>query len=177
MNWHDLLHYLKSRLEHWGMTWLNYIIDTSQNKHRGTIHEICKWIHPEVTYTSTLPINREGIILTQFFITSLLLWIISSSASSSHIHIQVIFIFRLASSSSHLHFQVIFIFKSSSYLDPDHRLIWIVITGSGSSLDLDHHHWIWIITRSGSSPLDLDHHSIWIIITGSRSSLNLDHHC
>ena len=43
--------------------------------------------------------------------------------------------------------QVIFIFKSSSY-------------GSGSSLDLDHRHWI---------ILDLEHH--WIIITRSGSSL------
>ena len=59
---------------------------------------------------------------------------------------------------------------------------------------MGHHHWIWFITLFGSSlgiitgygsSLDLDHH-YWIIITGSRSSLDiitrsgssldLDHH-
>ena len=68
-------------------------------------------------------------------------------------------------------------------MDLDHLSIWIIITGSGSSLDLDHHRWIWIISRSRSSSniitgsgssLDQDHHC-WIIITGSRSSLDLDH--
>ena len=54
--------------------------------------------------------------------------------------------------------------------------IWITIIGSGSSLDMDHHHWIWIITRSGSPSLDLDHHWIWSTITGSGSSLDMDHH-
>ena len=101
-------------------------------------------IHSEVTYTSTLPLNQEGILLTQF------------SA-------QVFFSVSSGSSSSPHHLQVFFIFKSS------------FIIGSGSSLDLDHHHWIQIITRSGSSLLD-QHHSIWIIITESRSSLDLDHH-
>ena len=48
------LHYWISWSEHRGMTWLNYIIDTSWNKHRGTIHKIYKWIHSEVTNTSTL---------------------------------------------------------------------------------------------------------------------------
>ena len=65
-------------------------------------------------------------------------------------------------------------FKSSSSSDLDHHSIWIIITGSGSSLD--------IITGSGSSldldhhwtsSLDLDHHSIRIITAGSSS---LDHH-
>ena len=53
MNLHDLLHYWISRSKHQGMTWLNYIIDTSRNKHRGTIHKIYKWIHSEVANTST----------------------------------------------------------------------------------------------------------------------------
>ena len=35
------------------MTWLNYFIDTYHNKNRGTIHNIYKWIHSEVTITST----------------------------------------------------------------------------------------------------------------------------
>ena len=48
------LHYWSSRSEHWGMTtWLNYIIDTSWNKHRVTIHKIHRWIHSKVTNTST----------------------------------------------------------------------------------------------------------------------------
>ena len=34
-------------------TWLKYIIETSWNKHRVTIHKIYKWIHSEVTITST----------------------------------------------------------------------------------------------------------------------------
>ena len=88
-----------------------------------------------------------------------------SSLSSHHIHLQVIFIFKSASSGS-----------GSSSLDLDHHSICIIITGSRSSLYLDHHHWIWIITGSGSSSLNLDHHSIWIIITGFGSSLDLDHH-
>ena len=47
------LHYWIFRLEHWSMTWLNYITDTSWNKHCSTIHTIYKWIHSEVTNTST----------------------------------------------------------------------------------------------------------------------------
>ena len=43
-------------------------------------------------------------------------------------------------------------------LDLDHLLIWINITG----LDLDHHCWI-IITGFGSS-LDLDHHWCYLMI-------------
>ena len=69
-----------------------------------------------------------------------------------------------SASLSHLHLQVIFIFKLSLPSDMDHHSIWI-ITG--------HHHWIWIITPSGSTLLDHHH---WIsIITGSGSSLDLDH--
>ena len=48
------LHYWISRSKHLGMTSLSYITDTSWNKHRGTIY---KWIHFEVTNTSTLPLN------------------------------------------------------------------------------------------------------------------------
>ena len=56
------------------MTWLNYITDTSRNKHQGLIHEIHKWIHSEVTYTSTcymskylllfFPVNHDPLIVT-----------------------------------------------------------------------------------------------------------------
>ena len=88
------------------------------------------------------------------------------------------------SSSSLLHLHAIFFSGSGSSLNLDHHH-WII---------LNHHHWIWIITQSGSSSLDwiwiitwsrsssldhtqsssldLDHHSIWIIIAG----LDLDHH-
>ena len=83
-----------------------------------------------------------------------------SSMSSRHIHLQVIFIFKSSSSLGHIHLQVIFIFKSSS-------------SRSGSSLNLDHRHWIWIISEA--SYLYLDHPSIWIISTRS-STLNL-HRC
>ena len=56
------LHYW---ISHRGMTWLNYITDTSQNKHRGTIHEIYKWVHSEVTNTST--INGNFFIIVHVF--------------------------------------------------------------------------------------------------------------
>ena len=129
------LHYWISRSEHRDMTWLNYITNTSWNKHRGIIHNIYKWINSEVTNTSTLPLNWEGIISTQVISTSLLLciiWIIIKSSSSSiHLHLQVIFIIKSSSFSSHLH------------------QVWI-ITWSGASLD---HHLIWIVTRSSSSLL------------------------
>ena len=42
-------------------------------------HIIYKQIHFEVTNTSKLPLNYEGIILTQFIITSLCHWIIHQS--------------------------------------------------------------------------------------------------
>ena len=127
------LHYRSSQLEHLGMTWLNYIRDTSWNKHRGTIHKIYKWIHSEVTNTSTLPLNLEGILSTQFLV---MVFFSVSAGSSHHLHL------NSSDSSSHLHLQIIFIFKSSSSSNLDHLLIWII---------MGHHYWIWIITRSGSS--------------------------
>ena len=162
------------------MTQIHY--NTSQNEHRVTIHKKYRLIHFEVTITSTLPLNQEGILSTQFISTSLLLciiWVIVKSLSySSHLRLQVIFHF-----SSHISF------GSESSLDLDHRhwiildlehchqiilnlehhWIWIITRSGSSSLD-----WIWIITRYGSSLLDLDHHSIQIIIARSRSSLDLD---
>ena len=111
--------------------------------------------------------------------------------SRHNLSAQVFFSVSSGSSSSPHHLRVIFIFKSYSSLNLDNQSIWIIITGSRSSLDLDHHYWIfiagsgsspnldhhsiWIIT-AGSSSLDLDHHSIWIISIGS-TSLDLDHHC
>ena len=65
------------------MTWIKYITDTSQNKHRGTIHKIYERIHSKVTNTSTLPFNYEGILLTQFISTSFNHWIIIKAIPSS----------------------------------------------------------------------------------------------
>ena len=126
-------------------------------------------IHSEVTYTSTLPLNKEGILSTQFS-AQVFFFVASGSSSSPH----------------HLHLQVIFIFKSSSSLDLDHHWIWIItghhhwiwiITGHHHWIWIitGHHHWIWIITRSRSSLLD-HHHWIWII-TRSGSSLGHHHWC
>ena len=152
---------------------------TSQNKHRVTIHKIHRRIRSEVTYTSTLPLNQEGILPTQFSALVFFSASTGSSSSSSHLHLQVIFIFKSSRSGSSLDLDD----HRTSSQDLDHHSIWIIITG----LDLDHHSiWIisldriWIITRSGSLLLDLDHHSIWIsrihhnwiwIITRSGSSL------
>ena len=87
----------------------------------------------------------------------LIICIYKSSSSSSHLRLQVIFIFRYGSSLDLDH-------HWSSSLDLDHHSIWIIIIGSGSSLV--------IITGSGSS-LDLDHHCC-IIITGSSWVLSHD---
>ena len=148
------LHYWSSRSEHRGMRrWLKYIIETSRNKHRVTIHI--------EEYILKLHIHQHSLLTRKvFFRHDFQHW------SSS--------LYQL----DHLCIQVIFVFKSSSSLDLDHLSIWIImghhhwiwiitgsrsswgiITGYGSSLDLDHH---WI------SSLDLDHH--W------TSSLDLDHH-
>ena len=105
------------------------------------------------------------------FNTGLLLcinWIISSSSSSSCLHLQVFFIFKSSSSSSLLHLQVTFVFKSSSKSSSSssllHHEIQIIMTARSSSL---YHHQIWIIIKSGSSS-HLDH-QVWIIIIGAIS--------
>ena len=62
--WLDMtcLHYRSSLSKHQGMTtWLNYIIDTSWNKHWVTIHKIHRWIHSEVTNTSTYCPQGNGL--------------------------------------------------------------------------------------------------------------------
>ena len=43
------------------IAWLKYIIETSQNNHRVTIHKIHRWIHSEVTYTSTISRSHQYI--------------------------------------------------------------------------------------------------------------------
>ena len=111
---------------------LQYIINTSE-------------IHYEVTYTSTLPLNQEGILSTQF--SALVFFSVSTGSS----RLQVIFVFKSYSSSSHHRIQIISRSESSS-------LDWIQIITQSRSLLLDHHYWIWIITRSGSS-LVLSHDS------------------
>ena len=62
------LHYRNSRLEHRWMRWLNYITNTSRNKHRGTIHRKYKWIHSEVTITSTEPACIQGKNCSEMYI-------------------------------------------------------------------------------------------------------------
>ena len=85
-------------------------------------------------------------VFSQHNLSAQVFFSVSSGSSSSlrHLHLQVISIFKPPSSSSHLH------------LDLDHHSIWIIITRSGSSLDLAH---------------------LWSIISGSRSSLDMDHLC
>ena len=95
-----------------------------------------------------------------------------STRSSCHLHLQVVFIFKLSSSSSLLRLQFFFIFKSPSSSSFLHLQVFfqvIFFFKSSSSRDLDHH-----CIKFGSS-LSLDHHHIWII-TWSRSSSSLDHH-
>ena len=99
-------------------------------------------------------------------------------------HPRVFVIFKYSSSSSHIHLQFIFIIESGSSLGLDHHWIWIstwsgsslgIITGSRSSLDLDHFCWI-IITRSGSSSLDLDHHWASSQVLSLNSSRHRNHY-
>ena len=105
-------------------------------------------IHFEVIYTSTLPLNQEGILSTQF--SSQLFFSVSFGSSSSPRHIQVFFIFKSSSSSIHIHHWIWIITRSGSSLD-------IIIGSRSSLLDLDHHliqisrshhNQIWIIARS-----------------------------
>ena len=157
------LHYRNSRSEHLGMTWLNYITDTSQNKHRGTIHK------KSSEYISKLQLHQHSLLTRKAFsrhnLTAQVFFFVSYGSSSSyhHLHLQVIF-----------HHWIWIITRSgSSSLDLDHHSIWNIITGSGSSLNLYHHHWICIITWSGPSLLD-HHHWIWIITGLSSLVLSLD---
>ena len=96
-----------------------------------------------------------------------IIFVFKSSSSSSHLHLQVIFIFgsgsslnldRHKTSSLDLDHHSIWIIITGLDLDHHHQIQ--IITRYGSSLD-----WIWIITRSGSlrviitgsgSQLDLD---------------------
>ena len=59
MTWHEFLIIETSRNKHWGMTSLNYITNAYWNKNRVTIHKKYRWIHFEVTITSTLPFTRR----------------------------------------------------------------------------------------------------------------------
>ena len=59
MTWYDLIILLILSIRTSGMTtWLKYIIETSYNKHRVTIHKIHRRIHFKVTYTSTKKNNN-----------------------------------------------------------------------------------------------------------------------
>ena len=129
------------------------------------MHKIHRRIHSKVTYTSTLPLNQEGILSAQF---SALVFFSTSTGSSRHIQIffsiQVFFVFE---SSSHLlSLQVFFVFEYSSHLLSLHHTIYIIMTTGSSLLD---HYSIQIIIKSGSSHLD---HLIQIIEFGSSSQLD-----
>ena len=104
-------------------------------------------------------LTRKVLFRHNFFSTGLLLCITGSCSSSSHLCHQVFFIFKSSGSGSSLDLD----HHRTSSQDLDHHSIWIIITESRSSLDLDH--------LSGQ---DLDHLSIWIITAGSGSSLDLD---
>ena len=142
-------------------TWLKYIIETSRNKHQVTIHR--RYIEE---YIPKLHIHQHSLLTRKVFFRhnfSALVFFSAttgSSSSSSHICLQVIFVFKSSGSGSSLDLD----HHRMESLDLDHHSIWII-----SLLDLDHHS-IWIIIYG----LDLDHHSIWITTAGSGSSLDLD---
>ena len=132
------------------------------------------FLGPTMTNTSTLPLNQEGILSTQF---SALVFFSVSTGSSRHLHLQVFLVFKSSSLLCLLHLlhlQVIFFFKYFSSRDLHHNDYQIIIAGS-SSLDMDHHQ-VWIIITYRSS-LDLDHHHVLsqngdisiLLITGSST--------
>ena len=127
-----------------------------------------QYIRYMVEYISKLQIHQHSLLTRKVFSQhnlSSLVFFSASTGSSHHLHLNSF------ESSSHLHFQVIINLRI--WIISRSRSSWDIITGSGSSLDLDQHHWIWIITQSGSSSMDW----IWIITqSGSGSSLDLDHH-
>ena len=143
MTWHDFLIIETSWNKNQGMAWLKYI----------TIHLRIniglQYIRNMDEYIPKLQLHQHSLLTMKVFsrhnLSTLLLciiWIIiKPSLSSSHLHLQVIFIFNPSLSSSHLHHRTWIITRSRSSLD--------IITRSGSSLDLDRH---W------TSSLDLDHH-------------------
>ena len=133
------LHYWISQSEHQGMTWLNYIIYTSEYIPKLQIHQ-----HSLLTRKV---FSRHNWSAQVFFSVSS-----GSSAYSSHLH-----------HLHHLHRQVIFI-KSGSSLD--HHRVWI-ITWSGLT-PLDHNR-VWIITWSRSSSNMDHHWIIIIITASAIS--------
>ena len=126
------LHYWISQSEHRGMTWINYITDTS------IINIRVQYIRYTSEYILKLQIHEHSLLTRKVFsrnnLSTKVFFFVSSGSSSSHIHLQVIFIFKSSSSSSHLH-QVWIITGSSSSLD--HQ--WFIITRASSSMD---HYWI-----------------------------------
>ena len=139
------LHFWSSRSEHRGMTiWLKYIIDTSRNKHRVTIH---RWIDE---YIKKLQIHQHSLLTRKVFFRHNFQHWSSSLYQLDHL---VIFIFKYSYSSSILLIRVFFVFEAS--LSSSHLLLQVFfITGSTSSWLVAHH--CWIITRFGSSS-SLDH--------------------
>ena len=146
------------------MTWLKYItINLGINIGLQYIRNMDECI-------PKLQLHQHSLLTRKVFSRHNLLALVFfsiSTGSSCHLHLES------SESSSHLCLQVIFILRI--WIISRSGSSWDIITGFGSSLDLDQHHSIWIITWSGSSSLD------WIYIitrSGSRygSSLDLDHH-
>ena len=124
------------------MKWIKYItihhrINIRLQYIRNTSEYILKLRLHQHSLLTRKVFSQHNLIAQVFFSVSY-----GSSSSLRHLHLQFISIFKSSLSSSHLHLQVIFTW------------IWIIVTGSGSSLDLDH---------------------LWSVISGSRSSLDLDH--
>ena len=151
MTWHDFLIIQNSQNKHRGMTWLKYI-----TIHPG-INIGVQYIRYTSGYISKLQIHQHSLLTRKVF-------------SRHNLSAQVFFSISSRSSSSHLHLQVIFIFKSSSS-SLDHHWIWIIIE-SGSSLDLEHH---WIVIKYGSS-LDHNHHHWFLYLNQMVLSLHSSCH-
>ena len=173
MTWHDFLIIETSQDKHQGMTWLKYITIHPR------INIGLQYIRNRDEYIPKLQLHQHFVLTRKVFsrhnfhhwsssLVLLVICIFKSSSYSSHIHLQVIFYLDLdhhsiwiivldhsrSGTSSLDHTQsgtssLDHTWSRTSLLDLDHHSIWINITGSGSSLDLDHH---WL------SSLDLDHH-------------------
>ena len=142
--------------------------DSSKLKIHPGINIGLQYIINKSEYIPKLQLHQHSLLTRKVFYRHNLLaqvfFSISSRSSLSphHLHLQVISIFKSPSSSSHLH------------LDLDLHSIWIIINGSGSSLDRDH---LWSIISGSGSSLNLDH-LCWIINTESSRVLSHDssHH-
>ena len=122
MTRHDLLHYRNFLIGTSGheMTQLHY-------RHIPELNIGVQYIRYTDEYILNLQFHQHSLLTRKVFSRHNLLaqvfFSVSSGSSSGLCHLQ-----------SHLYVQVIFI------------CIWIITRSGSSSLDLDHHHWIWIIS-------------------------------